>query len=284
MASGALSRAIIWRRLAAVKRRLGRFQREPGRPGPSDIGDGVGHPDAASGLLPIVVDYFGRDGSTTMLKLLSSSSEIVVEGSYPFELQHVSDALASADPKTAWAAYSSRVTAAGNRGARYYAEKMIDARAKAADLLPMRMIVMLRDPRDTYVSIEAFSRAVGHDDIGGAGSEAARLERFIERQRQRLGWIAGLIESERTMVVRYEPMATDLTGTAARVAEWLGLELDPRVVSKDFRLRWVHGTSPDPRRSVGRWRGELSDDVAERLERSLAEPMEALGYGDWRTP
>ncbi len=36
-------------------------------------------------LRPIVVDYFGRDGSTAMLKILSSSPLIVVPGSYPFE-------------------------------------------------------------------------------------------------------------------------------------------------------------------------------------------------------
>ena len=52
-------------------------------------------------------------------------------------------------------------------------------------------------------------------------------------------------------------------------------------VAEDFRLRWIHGTSPDPRRSVGRWRSELDEAVVERLRRDLGERMGELGYADW---
>ncbi len=156
---------------------------------------------------------------------------------------------------------------------------MIDARNIDPNLLPIRRIVMLRDPRDTYVSIEAFSRAVGAAEMGGIGDEASRLDRFIERQDQRLEWIAGLAEDESTTIVRYELLASDLASAAESVAAWLGLDLDPGAVTADFRLRWIHGTSPSPSQSIGRW-PELPAGTARRLQDALGERMRAVGYGD----
>ncbi len=200
--SRALTRAIIWRRLAAIRR----FFQPPAQP-PSPIfartrdaeagGDAAPGADAREGgawLTPILVDYFGRDGSTAMLKLLASADEVVVEGNYPFELQQLAQVLRSSDPEASWSAYCRRLTTdRDGPPPRFYAEKMLDVRDLGGATLPdQRTIVLLRDPRDTCVSIESFSRAVGTAEIGGVGAAEERLDRFVERQRLRLDWIAGL--------------------------------------------------------------------------------------------
>jgi glycosyltransferase involved in cell wall biosynthesis len=287
----ALVRAIVWRRLAAIRR----FFQPPTQPPPpisAPARDAAAGGAAAPGgrarrngtsLTPILVDYFGRDGSTAMLKLLASTHDVVVEGSYPFELQQLAQVLRSNDPEASWSTYCRRFTTdLDGPPPRFYAEKMLDVRDLGGAKLPeLRTIVLLRDPRDTYVSIESFSRAVGAAEIGGAGASEERLDRFVERQRLRLDWIAGLRRDQTTTLIVYEQLAADLPAVAATISAWLGVELDPAAVAEDFRLRWIHGTSPDPRRSVGRWRGELDDAVVERLRRDLGERMSELGYADW---
>lgn len=230
---------------------------------------------------PLLVDYFGRDGSTAMLRLLSTSPVVHVEGRYPYEQEHLREIIAAPDPGVAWADFCKPRFDAGPP--RWYAEKMIDVRKlDLSPLPPARVIAMLRDPRDTWLSIEAFSRAVGAAEIGGSGSRGERLGRFVERQCERLDWIAGIADDGRTPVVRYERFVADVAAVAAELGSWLAIDLDPAGVAGDFRLRWVHGTSRDPDRSVGRWREELGEADLAVLRDGLEEPMRHVGYADWR--
>ena len=275
----ATTRAIVWRRLAAIRRRF-----RPPAPGAA-TGSVPGTADAGAAgdsrvPAPLLVDYFGRDGSTALLRLLSSSPAVFVEGRYPYEHRQLAEILATADPQAAWRDLCGRRFGRDD-APRWYAEKMIDVRKADLSAFPAaRVVVLLRDPRDTWISVEAFSRAVGEGEIGGAGSRSERLERFVERQRERLSWIAGL-DRDDALVLRYESLVFDVEDLAVELSGWLGVELDPAGLAGDFRLRWVHGTSPDPRRSVGRWRTELSDADLEALRGALEGPMNAVGFGGW---
>ncbi len=292
----ALLRAVAWRRLGALRARILR------RPGSAPSRARIARRRAAdevredpAWLAPLVVDYFGRDGSTAMLRLLASSPAILVEGGYPYESERLARILLSGDlPGAAPTSPSARAALADRwrssscellsaRGqaspARYYAEKIRDARRLDRDALPgTRMIVLLRDPRDTLVSIESFSRAVGTQAIGGGDGREEMLSRFIRRQRERLAWIGSLLVDERAIIVDYRALVEDLEAVAGRLAAWLEVDLDSRQVARDFRLRWVHGTSPDPRRSVGRWTTELDEATAARLQRDLGPQMRAVGF------
>jgi hypothetical protein len=84
-----------------------------------------------------------------------------------------------------------------------------------------------------------------------------------------------------TPPIEYAQLPAHRRAVAATIWGGLGVQPHPAAVAEDFRLRWIHGTSPDPRRSVGRWRGELDDAVVERLRRDLGERMSELGYADW---
>jgi hypothetical protein len=55
-------------------------------PGPASTGDGP--PGSEPWLLPILVDYFTRDGSTLMMRLLCTSPHVVVDDQYPYERKY----------------------------------------------------------------------------------------------------------------------------------------------------------------------------------------------------
>src|SRR5262249_40991620 len=102
----------------------------------------------------------------------------------------------------------------GDAGAdvRYYAEKHQDTwLVDLARLPPLLVLVLLRDPRDTFVSFQSFDakrRREGTGTFVGAESapgesEAERIDRFIAHERERMRWIAGFRHNEEFPVFRY---------------------------------------------------------------------------------
>jgi hypothetical protein len=188
---------------------LGRSKSDLG--GQRDIGEG--------GLQPLLLDYFTRDGSTLMMRLLASSPQIAVGGGYPYETKYFAylyrwshliektewprrvwnpGGLATLsqekqmplmgappwkerelfDPekgderfsdyafRTLWEEFSRRATAQTrsrhkrpDAEVRYYAEKHLSTwQVDLREVPPVRLIAVLRDPRDTYVSIVSFTK------------------------------------------------------------------------------------------------------------------------------
>lgn len=170
---------------------------------------------------------------------------------------------------------------------RWYAEKHQDTRLVDLGELPsVRVLVLIRDPRDMFVSFRAFDakrRSEGGSEFEAARpapgeSEDERIERFIERERSRMRWIAGLHGDEGFPVFRYEDLVMDLHGQARRLEEWLSVSLDPNVAAADSALRARHVSAATPEESVARWRTELDPALAERFNRDLGEELESLGY------
>lgn len=163
---------------------------------------------------------------------------------------------------------------------RYLAEKHLNTwKVPMGQLPPHRLIVLLRDPRDSWVSINAFndSRVGGTMGRNRSGSREQHLDEVIRRQRERLRWIAELEEKGEVPIVRYEELVKDLPGTAKRLGDWLGVELDAKAVLKDKGYRAKHMTSDSPEASVGRWRTELEPEVAERFTNELGPQLHAVG-------
>ena len=290
-------------------------------------------------LTPILVDYFARDGSTLMMRLLASSPNVAVEAEYPYERKYFTylwrwarlldrpeepvpewrrSALASisqesvlpligAPPWTprkllegaevplsracfehAWREFSGRAIETTRRDhadpaaeVGYYAEKHLNTwLVDLATLPPVELVVLLRDPRDTYVSMLAFDRLRETQGFGQERSDdpGAHLEEVIVRQHQRLRWIAGLLEGGEVSVVRYEDLVLDLEGVAARLRSRLGIELDARAAARDRRLKRMHVTAGKPADSLGRWKRELPADVAATFAERLGDEMRAVGF------
>jgi hypothetical protein len=292
-----------------------------------------------AGLTPILVDYFTRDGSTLMMRLLSTSPQIAVETVYPYERKYFayiwrwSTLLARQDwpedewgagslgtldqfhrtamlgppPWTprlliesapgqptdaerwfevAWAEFSRRAAARTRKEhgsqaeVRYYAEKHLNSWLVPLEHLPpLRLIVLLRDPRDTWVSINSFTELRGTGRLGRDrhGSYEEHLEHVLRRQRQRLAWIAGLLDSGEVPVIRYDDMVNDLPGVAERLGRWLGVELDAAKAASDLQMRFQHVSAASPEASLDRWKRELDPRVAERFARELGPELRAVG-------
>jgi len=329
---GAMLRGLLWRGLGEARKRGRRAL--PATVPAADAMRAVELP-AGGGLKPIIVDYFTRDGSTMLMRLLSSSPQIAIEDVYPFERRYLAyfwswahvltredwderiwdqRDLASLEdleeqgvvgpppwlPRPllglvqgetelarrcfdfAWEQFSDRVRTvaaeAGEPAPLYTAEKNMNTWRFASERLPPHeLIVLLRDPRDSWVSIHSFEDG---ERMGGEAraSEERMLEHVISRQRERLEWIAGLLDAGAVPVVRYEDLVLDLDGVAARLGERLGVDLDAEAVRADDETRERHVSAASPEASIGRWREEMPAELAERFARELGAPMRALGF------
>jgi Sulfotransferase family len=293
-------------------------------------------PTSGDWLTPVLVDYFGRDGSTLTMALLATSPWIVTDDRYPYErryftymwrwsrllsrtdwpgalwakddmvsiAQERSSALLGPPPwlrrelfepgragtpisrrcfELAWGELSLRAIERVRSGSgdaptpRYYAEKhgntwLVDRR----ELPPFKLIVLLRDPRDTYASIQAFENKEPQTSFGvrHAWRGSDRLGQIIDRQRRRLRWIAQLLEAGQVPVVRYEELTGDLPGVVHRIEEHLQVRLAPEALRGD-QLEARHGSSPA--NGPGGRRHELDPETAERFTRELQSELRAVG-------
>ena len=284
-------------------------------------------------LTPILVDFFGRDGSTALMALLASSPEIVIDEEYPYERRYFtylwrwsrllsrtdwSHALWTKDDvvsvaqeregstlvgpppwlprelldtpgeppiaqrcfELAWRELSTRAASRAGPSAprRYYAEKhgntwLVDRR----ELPPVKLIVLLRDPRDTQASIRAFEES---EPVAGVGVHHVwagddRLTGILDRHRQRLRWIAALLSEDAVPVVRYDDLIADPDGVARRLERHLEVELDPGVLRHPGLIA-RHATSA--RGGSARWRDDLDPATAQRFNDELGPELDALGF------
>jgi hypothetical protein len=290
--------------------------------------------------VPLLVDYYSRDGSTLMMRLLASSPQVAVEPSYPYEHKYFAylwrwsrlltrpdwdmdqwaprnlgsilqdedfsligpppwrrrDLMAGdpADPPISerafdlvWGEFSRRATLATrvehgqpDADVRYYAEKHLNSWAlDRGQLPPLRIIALLRDPRDTYLSARAFAAATGAN-LGQreASNDDQYLRNFVSRQRERMRWIASLPPGGDIPVVRYGDLVTDLPGVARRLESLLEIRLDPESVARDRKMLWLHRTAENPEDSIGRWKSEMDDALVAAFDRELGPEMRALGF------
>ncbi|OLE36603.1 MAG: hypothetical protein AUG48_06855 [Actinobacteria bacterium 13_1_20CM_3_68_9] len=329
---------LLWRRVFVAHKRFRNLVRRRPVARSAQVTPAAPATNAQESLAPILVDYFTRDGSTLMMRLLASSPQIAVEDVYPYERKYFayiwrwSNLIVRQDwPEDGWGASSlgtldqfrktamvgpppwtprpllesapgeaeaerwfeavwgefSRRAAARTRedhGSQapvlYYAEKHMNTWLVALEHLPpLKLIVLLRDPRDTWVSINSFNELRGTGGLGRdrAGSYEEHLEHVLRRQRERLAWIAGLLDAGEVPVIRYEDMIEDLPGVARRLEQWLGVELDPAGAASDRQMRFQHVSAANPQASLGRWKTELEPRVAERFARELGPELRAVG-------
>jgi len=138
----------------------------------------------------------------------------------------------------------------------------------------------VRDPRDIYLSIMGMGGRRGGSFWGFREDDTPETfaRRFSRSWRSRLELVLAVDETDRQTVVRYEEMALDLPGQAARLSRFLGVDLDARPVlerSGEFR---GHMTSGSAEASVARWQRSMEPGVQRIFERNMGDLLAALGY------
>ena len=144
--------------------------------------------------------------------------------------------------------------------------------------LPSRKYYLFRDPRDVYLSANAFNRARGTAGFGRRPGDSDLDHARMLALGQLLYWENFVAERGRddTSALRYEDLIADSAGIASRLSTDLGLNLSPEIKDQSPA---IHRTSAAPAASVERWRREgLPAGVAALLESQLHDCLTANGY------
>ena len=256
-------------------------------------------------LVPILLNGFGRSGSTAIMAILGTNPQVAFDRTYPFETRCLSyiarsallagrravadhfeqvqlfefetnnfgappfpDGLAVGPMTDDWLAsltqlYYSKLQR--NRPeAKFYAEKAPPWLAPMLRRIgAVKVIHLIRDPRDTFLSASAFRESTGALGFGRADQSVVQQSRQIIR-----GWL-GACENERadrgrpdSLVVRYEDWVTNPEKVVASLNGFLGIELNASAPELTKNLS-RHQTSKKLSDSVERWRREpLPDNIA----------------------
>jgi hypothetical protein len=163
----------------------------------------------------------------------------------------------------------------------YYAEKIpFWVPAYVRQVIPYKVIVLVRDPRDMFLSITAFdkkrgfpgfTRRVDDDDWTFAG-------RFVTLCRERFGLQRQEAGLPGSILVKYEHLVVDPEREAQRLSQWLGVTLDAGSIEHHAPHLGRHMTSESPRESVERWRRELSAELNRLFVQELREELQHFGY------
>ena len=179
-----------------------------------------------------------------------------------------------------WLAWSEQARDAHPRS-ELYAEKLaVDVSVLAAAGIPLRVIDLVRDPRDVLASIRSFT-ATGIDGFGRQPGidEDRYLESFITRFATALEAISAPVpDGVERIRLRYEDLVQDLSGQAKRLGTWVGAVLDPSRIEADRSAYRHHMTSGSGEDSIGRWRRDLVPAEADLIAERLGEQLARLGY------
>lgn len=151
-----------------------------------------------------------------------------------------------------------------------YADEMFDAYPG------LRMIQMIRDPRDRYeASLEKWPGGRGR--AGGAAARWAYSVGHAERNLRRHG--------DSYLVVRFEDLVCDPTGQLQRVCAFLGEDFEPAMLDMPAATKQRHlleqGSGEGAILSaewIGRHRGSVPSDEIRFLDTVLGRRMRRWGY------
>lgn len=172
--------------------------------------------------------------------------------------------------------------------ARYFVEKTRPdgITSTMRDLYPKRReVILVRDLRDMFCSMRAWSDRLGTPVFGrgGAGGDQQHLD-SLKMQAERLFELREEL-GDRCRLVRYEDLVLDTAATLRGVLDHLELDTSSEVIEEMSALvadsapaTDRHRTTASGRESIGRWQRDLDDDLREWCEEHLGAALIQFGY------
>jgi hypothetical protein len=181
--------------------------------------------------------------------------------------------------RSMWEAWTGQALA-GRPDARYYAEKIaipIDPIVAAG--IGLRVIDLVRDPRDILASIRAFTaRGIDGFQRRSGQTEDEYAGGFVDRLERQLSTMSDTPAGVDRIILRYEDLVGDLRSAADRIGRWLGVRLDAAAVLRQREHYRHHMTTASTDESIGRWRRDLDPAEAERIAAALGPTLRPFGY------
>lgn len=161
----------------------------------------------------------------------------------------------------------------------YYAEKVpFWLPEYLAQLMPYKIILLIRDPRDVFLSITAFDKKRGYSGFNRQvdDDDWSFAKKIVTAYRDRIKILYEEQVKEHSLLVKYEDLVSNLQFESNRLSQWLEVNLRSSIVeSKDFTF---HMTSKTPLASVGRWQKELSNELNSFFVYELGDELQYFGY------
>ena len=249
----------------------------------------------------LIVTPSGRTGTTLLMSLLAQHNQIVAENSYPYELrllqactpnQYVkpADLLGypfqdDRDQKLACLTecletstplqYYEWLAERQAKRATYAAEKLVGISVEAIKSAypDARIVISMRDPRDTLLSARRFDALRGvHGFIERPGDTDLDV---VRRTGLHLNALMHLEKSENCLVVKYEGLVHKIKDELLALTSWLEIDefKDPAAPE-----HLHHRTSTSNESSIGRWREEMPSDLVQLCDNEWSNALENFGY------
>ena len=149
-----------------------------------------------------------------------------------------------------------------------------------------REVMLVRDFRDMIASMFAYNEKRGRQGFrrDRATSDHDYIVNDVGVSVKALA-DAWARRSDTAHLLRYEDLVLRPEETVQALLAHLGLDAGPGAVEPMLGSLLArdsgsegHRTVPDPRESIGRWRHDLSDEVAAACAEALGRPLETFGY------
>lgn len=171
---------------------------------------------------------------------------------------------------------------------RYMTEKNMAPAHLFFELYPDgKEIFLVRDFRDVATSMIAANRKWNTQFFGRSRSDSDE-EMFFNRAKQARPWLLEpwMRRGSNALLVRYEDVISHPQQTVCRILEYLELDADPAVADSMISRaadtnHWIggsHMTAGSAEASIGRWKRDLSPELAQAATTAFAEYLEAFGY------
>lgn len=168
--------------------------------------------------------------------------------------------------------------------ATYYAEKSEPQIAEAISRqIDCRIIFVIRDPRDVFLSSKQFNQKRGNFEYGWNKDADVRelIHWQIERVREDLKRFDELRSSGvDARLLRYEDMITQPDQFKTEIETWLGVSLDREALHTEaIEHGSRHLTSSSVGASTERWRAELPRNLARLYVKFAGDLLDRFAYG-----
>jgi Sulfotransferase family len=183
-----------------------------------------------------------------------------------------------------------RIASAHHKRAAAFAEKLSRFDHQYLEFLKIydrgRLVILVRDPRDRFISQRDFDRKRGFDGGWYIDSDGT-LGGFLKKLKQELWMNALLLRRfpDRVFAVQYEDLVQHPETTLAELLCKLSLSCNrPLIermkadVERSDRQYTDHRTSAEPQKSISRWKMELDPELAAAFSAVLGGELSAFGY------